>query len=111
MAVTFKDIITADIGKVFLNTGEFADRHIVNGREMSIVIDDNELLERDKAKVMGTAPDGLYKARRLIYVAKQEFGRRPAQDTMLTLDSKRYRVKACTEEAGMLAIELEAVRS
>lgn len=30
---------------------------------------------------------------------------------MLTLDGKAYKVKTCTEEAGVLAIELEAVRS
>ena len=35
----------------------------------------------------------------------------PAQGAMLTLDGKAYKVKSCTEEAGVLAIELEAVRS
>lgn len=39
------------------------------------------------------------------------FGPRPAQGAMLTLDGKAYKVKTCTEEAGVLAIELEAVRS
>ena len=40
-----------------------------------------------------------------------DFGPRPAQGAMLTLDGKAYKVKTCTEEAGVLAIELEAVRS
>ena len=69
------------------------------------------LLERDKAKIMAAQTEGTYKARRLVYVAKADFGPRPAQGAMLTLDGKAYKVKSCTEEAGVLAIELEAVRS
>ena len=93
-APTFKEQIAADISTTFLNCLEFADTHTVNGKEMAAVVDDNELLER-----------------RLVYVAKADFGPRPAQGAMLTLDGKAYKVKTCTEEAGVLAIELEAVRS
>ena len=107
-APTFKEQIAADISTTFLNCLEFADTHTVNGKKMAAVVDDNELLERDKAKIMAAQT---YKARRLVYVAKADFGPRPAQGAMLTLDGKAYKVKSCTEEAGVLAIELEAVRS
>ena len=110
-APTFKEQIAADISTTFLNCLEFADPHTVNGKEMAAVVDDNELLERDKAKIMAAQTEGTYKARRLVYVAKADFGPRPAQGAMLTLDGKAYKVKSCTEEAGVLAIELEAVRS
>ena len=106
-----KEQIAADISTTFLNCLEFADTHTVNGKEMAAVVDDNELLERDKAKIMAAQTEGTYKARRLVYVAKADFGPRPAQGAMLTLDGKAYKVKTCTEEAGVLAIELEAVRS
>ena len=108
-APTFKEQIAADISTTFLNCLEFADTHTVNGKEMAAVVDDNELLERDKAKIMAAQTEGTYKARRLVYVAN--FGPRPAQGVVLTLDGKAYKVKSCTEEAGVLAIELEAVRS
>ena len=110
-APTFKEQIAADISTTFLNCLEFADTHTVNGKEMAAVVDDNELLERDKAKIMAAQTEGTYKARRLVYVAKADFGPRPAQGAMLTLDGKAYKVKTCTEEAGVLAVELEAVRS
>ena len=110
-APTFKEQIAADISTTFLNCMEFADTHAVNGKEMAAVVDDNELLERDKAKIMAAQTEGTYKARRLVYVAKADFGPRPAQGVVLTLDGKAYKVKTCTEEAGVLAIELEAVRS
>ena len=110
-APTFKELVAADIYSAFLNPEEFADSHTVNGRKMDVVIDDNELLERDKAKLIGAPLDGTYKSRRLLYVARADFGPRPAQGAMLTLDGRQYRVRSCTEEAGMLAIEIEAVKS
>ena len=109
-APTFKEQIAADISTTFLNCLEFADTHTVNGKEMAAVVDDNELLERDKSK-MGIQVDGTYKARRLIYVAKEEYGPRPAHGKQLNFDGRLFRVADCTEEAGMLAITLEAVRS
>lgn len=110
-APTFKELVAADIHNSFLNSLEFAEQHTVNGKKMHVVIDDNELLERDKAKLMGTTLDGTYKSRRLLYVAMVDFGPRPAIGVMLALDGGRYRVKACTDEDGILAIELEAVKS
>ena len=76
MGTSFKDQIKADISSVFLNGLEFADDHELNGKTMKAVIDDNELLERDKAKVMSTEIDGIHKTRRFIYVAKADFGPR-----------------------------------
>lgn len=102
----FKDYLRDDIG-TFLNPLEFADTHLVNGKEMTVQVDENELLERDKART-GTHQDGLYKSRRLIYVAKAEYGCRPAINTMLKLDGRTFKISDCTEEAGILAITLEA---
>lgn len=110
MGNCFKDQIAADIG-TFLNADEFADTHTVNGTSMTVVVDDNELRERDKSKLLAAPLNGIYKARRLIYVARAEFGPRPAIGAVLNLDGRQYQVKDSTEEAGILAIELEAVRS
>lgn len=111
MSISFKELVSADISNVFLNILEFAEVRLVNGKKMSVVVDDNELLERDKATLLGGRLDGTYRSRRLIYVSKAEFGPRPAQSSILTLGTKDYRVKSCTEEAGILAIELEAEKS
>lgn len=108
--MSFKDIVARDIHAVFLNLDEFADTHVVNGKKMAVLVDENELLERDKAK-LGTHADGVYKSRRLIYVAQKDFGPRPAIKAVLTLDGRAFRVADCTAEAGILAIELEAVKS
>lgn len=110
-APSFKECIAADVFNVFLSKLEFAGAHTVNGKKMAILVDENELLERDKSKLLGTQTSGLYKSRRLIFVAQKDFGPRPAINAMLTLDGRVYQVKDCTAEDGMLAVELEAVKT
>ena len=50
-APSFKDLVAADISAVFLNGQEFADTHTIDGKPMTVVVDENELLERDKSKM------------------------------------------------------------
>ena len=102
MELTFKSAIEQDSKEVFLNTLEFADSHTINGNKMPAIVDDNELLERDKAHLLNADISGLYSS---------DFGSRPAPDSFLRLDSAMYRVKSATEEAGIYAIEIEAVRA
>lgn len=105
----FKDLVAADIAGIFLNREEYASTHTVNGKPMTVIVDENEVLEREKNKMIEV--DGTYKAKRLIYVAKSEFGPRPKQGTQLNFDGRLFKIADCTEEAGMLAITLEGGRS
>lgn len=106
----FQTQIAADIHSVFLNPLEFAGKHKIDGKEMDVLVDDNELLSRDMSRI-NLHQDGTYRARRLIYVACADFGPRPAIGRQLKLDADTYRVEDCTEEAGIFAIELKAVRT
>lgn len=112
-APTFKECLATDISAVFLNKMEFADDHIINGKKMTALVDDNELQERDKFKLVGATAGGTaYKATRMVYVAKADFGHRPALGATVNLDGRDYRVaQGTTEEAGILAIALEANRT
>lgn len=107
--ITFKEAAARDIHDVFLNLGEFAEEHTVNGKPMPVQLDESELLERDKSRV-DVHQDGLYKARRLLFAAASDFGPRPVIGALLELDRRQYKVTACTEDAGMYSIELGAVR-
>lgn len=111
MGTSFKAQVAADISSVFLNDIEFADEHELNGKTLKVIIDDNELVERDKAQLMSTSIDGIHKTRRLIYVSESDFGSRPAPGMIVTLDGKPFRAKNCTAEAGILGIEIEAIKS
>lgn len=107
---TFQDCVAFDLRHTFLNADEHGEVHTIDGREMTIVLDEDALLERDAARG-GVHMDGLYKTRRLFYVAKADYGGRPPSGKALNLDGRPYRVLEATETAGMLSIEIEAIRT
>lgn len=106
----FKQLIRRDNRAVFLNLSEFADLHTINGREMSVIIDSNELETREKA-YKGNHVEGIYKKTMLIYVLAVEFGRMPAVNSLLMLDGVSYRVTNAINEDAVYSLEMEAVRS
>ena len=110
MLSEFKQIVRNDNRAVFLNLEEFADLHMVNDRQMSVIIDSNELEEREKA-YKGNHVEGIYKKTLLIYVLAVEFGRMPAVNSSLVLDGITYRVTNAINEDAVYSIEMEAVRS
>lgn len=110
MLSEFKQIVRNDNRAVFLDLEEFADLHMVNDRQMSVIIDSNELEEREKA-YKGNHVEGIYKKTLLIYVLAVEFGRMPAVNSSLVLDGITYRVTNAINEDAVYSIEMEAVRS
>lgn len=105
----FKDVIKADVHKVFLNVEEFSDTHVINGVEMPVQIDSNEQIEREKR--FNQNMDGIYKNQKLIYVAASDFGPMPKQSSILTMDKRTYRVADAIDEDGIYSITLEANRA
>ena len=49
----FKEIVSEDNQDVFLNPDEFGAYHDICGRKLRIIIDDNEMVEREKRKRTG----------------------------------------------------------
>ena len=45
-ATSFKDLVAADISAVFLNGQEFADTHTIDGKPMTVVVDENQYVQR-----------------------------------------------------------------
>ncbi len=105
----FKDVIKADVHKVFLNVEEFSDTHVINGVEMPVQIDSNEQIEREKR--FNQNMDGIYKNQKLIYVSASDFGPMPKQGSILTMDKRTYRVADAIDEGGIYSITLEANRA
>ncbi len=108
-SLTFKEIIHQDIKRVFLNLDEFGETHNVNGKEMAVIFDDIENVEREKK--MKSNMDGLYVRQYFLFVSADDFGPLPAQGKLVTVNGKRYAVIDATEESGMYGITLEANRS
>lgn len=105
----FKEIVRGDIKRVFLNDEEFADICVVDGKEMRVVTDDNEVIERSKKQTERT--DGIYKRQFMIYVAAEDFGRLPAVGRELKFNHATFRVVDAVREGDVYSITLGANRS
>lgn len=106
---SFKEVLNQDIENVFLNTLEFADIHNVDGKDMPVQVDDNEVIEREKKAKSNM--DGVYVKQKLIYVKAKDFGSLPAIGRQIMLDGKRYLITDSTDEYGIYTITLEGNRS
>ena len=93
----------------FMNVDEFADMHTVDGKEIPVLVDDNEIIEREKK--MKSNMDGVYVKQKLIYVKADDFGSLPAIGRQIVFDGKRYMVTDSTDEGGVYTITMEANRT
>lgn len=90
---------------VFFNEEEFAERHVVNEVEMTIVVDNDKLVD---LKAKSQYASGISSAEKLIIVQKTEFGSKPAVGQIITVDDDIYRVVTVEEPLGVFEITLEA---
>lgn len=94
----FKDMLERDLA-VFLNTGEFADLRMVEGREIAVVPDSEGLKEMaDKL--------GIVDATLLIYAAMEDLPPRKPPGALLNVDGVDYTIEQWDENKGMAAIAL-----
>lgn len=93
-----------------MNLDEFSDTHIVNGKAMTVQIDNNELIDREKRYQYKRSlyADGVYLKEVLIYVKAEEFGPLPAVGRTLVMDRKTYVVADAVDECGVYTITLES---
>lgn len=106
----FKDQIAADNSIVFLNLDEFADMHTINGERMPVIIDSNEMIDREKRYQYKRSlyADGVFLKELLIYVKASDFGNLPAVGRILVFDGKTYTISDAIDEDGVYSISLEA---
>ncbi len=106
---SFKELLRQDVKTVFFNPLEFGEEHTVNGKPMLILIDDNELSEREKR--IKSHMDGIYKKQTLIYVSAIDYGPLPGVGKPVIIDGVTFIVTDSLNEGGMYSIHLEANKS
>lgn len=107
--MSFKELLRQDVKTVFLNPAEFGEEHTVNGKRMQIIIDDNELTEREKR--MKSNMDGIYKKQTLIYVSALDYGPLPGIGKLVKIDGVTFIVTDSINEGGVYSLHLEANKS
>ena len=107
--MTFKEQIAADTKNVFMNELEFSEEHIIDGKEMLCIVDNNELMARRvKYKYMSKFyVDKVGIKDILIYVRAEDFGVLPAIGRTLMFDGKPYVICDAVNECGIYSINLE----
>lgn len=103
----FKDQVGMDLSRTFLNDMEFAEVRDIDGKRMHVVVDDYSLVERGNAE----HTDGLYSAQLLVYIPAAEYGARPKQGKLLTMNGRDYRITKVEEDMGLYTFTLEANRA
>lgn len=102
----FKDQAAHDIS-IFINTDEFADFHVVDGRTIRAVISE----ATDNVHPLDYA-EGVSLVRKLAHFDAAEFdiafGGIPRERVRLTLDGITYTVVKSSDECGIYAVTLEA---
>ena len=48
---SFKEVMKDDVNNTFMNVDEFADIHTVDGKEIPVLVDDNEIIERKEDEI------------------------------------------------------------
>lgn len=108
--MTFKELIASDNKKVFMNLDEFSETHVINGKEMPCLIDNNELIDRERRYKYKHSmyADGIYMKQLLIFVRAEDFGPLPAIGRAITFDKKSYLISDSINEDGIYSLCLEA---
>ena len=108
--MTFKEQIALDNKNVFMNFDEFAEEHLINGDKMLCIVDNNEMIDREKRYQYKRSlyADGVYLKEVLIYVRAEDFGPLPAVGRMLYFDKKGYMISDAIDEDGIYSLCLEA---
>jgi hypothetical protein len=96
----FKRMVENDIGGVFLNTDEFAEIHAVEGREIRVVLADDQLMER-QVGLLGGAESSV-----LLYASVHDLPPRRNPGSVLNFDGREYTIDSWTVAQGMAQIAL-----
>ncbi|MBQ9229076.1 MAG: hypothetical protein IJ680_07720 [Paludibacteraceae bacterium] len=106
MAGTLKDLIAADVDRVFFELDDFAELHRIEGKEISIVIDNDQLEKMKQGQILGVAESDM-----LIFAKTSDMPKRKAPGSLLNVDGRELIVDEWTENKGVTQIALRQNRT
>ena len=115
---TFKDCVAADIDAAFFEENEHADRHTVDGKDVLIVLEDDDLREHSAHWEAGAKQNfdtGLYTAHTILYIRVEDYGPKPKVGKPLVMDAgtdhkRTFDIMKCEEECGVFRMTLQRTR-
>jgi len=105
--MSFKGQLAKDIHDVFLNLDEFAEKVVIDGREMAANVEDIQNTDRD-GRYVRPDRDGVYVRHKTVAVAAVDYGGElPIQGQLISLNGQRYKVAEASNDLGLFVIVLE----
>lgn len=102
----FKDMVARDLDGVFLNVDEFAELHMVEGKEIPVVMDDDRLTTLKKGQILGLVEaDMLLMGKVSDFPADMEPGR------LLNVDGRELIVSKSSRDMGLIEAALRQNRT
>lgn len=101
----FKDQLKKDVDAIFFSDEEFCDSHVINGKTMIALIDDNKLFESPSSgnpQILG-----VFGGQTTLYVKADQYGSVPKRGALITIDGQRFTVSGVTVEMGVYQITVE----
>ena len=101
--MNFKDIVATDMDNVFFNATEFATELNIEGENILVVLDDDQMKQRQLRKGM----EGVHTEELLFYVQKKSLTFYPRPDNIVRYDDVNWMITECEEDLGMFTITAE----
>lgn len=111
---TFKDFAAADVVAAFFNGDEHAGMHNVDGKDVLVILEKDDVRDHSAHWEAGAKQNfdtGLYNRHIILYIQVKDYGTKPKQGKILTLDKRYvYLIQKCDEEDGVYRMTMERTR-
>lgn len=97
----FKDMIKADISDIFIELEYLGETHNVEGKDITIVVDTDELIERQGSQDLAVVESGS-----LFFAKKSDLPRRRTPGMNLNVDGRECIVDAWEVDMGIVTVAL-----
>jgi hypothetical protein len=104
-AIPFKERVLRDRA-IFLNIDQLGELHMVEGKQITIAIDSDRLIERQGGTEVGVAESTL-----LFFAKVEDLPQRKAPGSVLNVDGREYTVDSWGETFGIAQIALGQIRT
>ena len=104
--MSFKEQIQQDLDAVFLNVNEFAEPHRVEGKEIPVVVDNDQLVKLKQGQILG-----LVEADLLLMGKESDFPANMEPGRLLNVDGRELIVSNSGTDMGLIEVALRQNRT
>lgn len=104
--MSFKEQILKDLDAVFFNIDEFAELHRVEGKQIAVVVDNDQLNKLKKGQILG-----LVEADMLLMGRESDFPRDLDPGRLLNVDGREMLVANSGKDMGLVEVALRQNRT